>query len=279
MLSSTLVNSFRYGMTKIDTDLRGLQTGNAVVFRFIAPFEAQTNNNQRSTPTHNIVNDLSWLRGAHTFKAGTNLRWTRIPSTRDNNSWLNATVNPSWVAGQGTTYMPGGVNCTTPGCTGVPAVAGNFVAGYADAWLNSLGVLSQANLAANYDRQGNSLPVGQPVSREYASDEYEFYVQDSWRIRPNLTITAGVRYSLYSPPYEVNGLQVAPTVSMGEFFDAPRRRHAERRAIQPGSRSSRSTSPGRRTAARASTTGTRTTSLPGSRSRGRRTRRADSWAG
>ena len=217
-LSSTLVNSFRYGMTKIDTDLRGLQTGNAVVFRFIAPFEAQTNNNQRSTPTHNIVNDLSWLRGAHTFKTGTNLRWTRIPSTRDNNSWLNATVNPSWVAGQGTTYMPGGVNCTTPGCTGVPAVAANFVAGYADAWLNSLGVLSQANLAANYDRQGNSLPVGQPVSREYASDEYEFYVQDSWRIRTNLTITAGVRYSLYSPPYEVNGLQVAPTVSMGEFF-------------------------------------------------------------
>jgi hypothetical protein len=218
-LSSTLVNSFRYGMTRIDSDVVGLQADNAVVFRFIAPFEAQTNNNQRSTPTHNIVNDLSYLRGTHTFKAGTNLRWTRIPSTRDNNSWLNATVNPSWVAGQGTTYMPGGVNCTTPGCPGLPAVASNFTAGYADAWLNSLGVLSQANLAANYDREGNSLPVGQPIFREYASDEYEFYIQDSWRIRPNLTVTAGVRYSLYSPPYEVNGLQVAPTVSMGEWFN------------------------------------------------------------
>jgi hypothetical protein len=218
-LSSSLVNSFRYGMTRIDTDVKGLQTGNTITFRFIAPFEAQTTSAVRATPTHNIVNDLSYLRGAHTLKAGTNMRWTRIPSTRDNNSWLNATVNPSWVAGVGTTYLPGGANCPAAICTQVPAVASNFVAGFADAWLNSLAVLSQANLAANYDRAGNPLPVGQAVSREYASDEYEFYLQDSWRIRPNLTINAGVRYSLYSPPYEVNGVQVAPTVSMGEWFE------------------------------------------------------------
>ena len=32
-------------------------------------------------------------------------------------------------------------------------------------------------------------------------------------------MTAGVRYSLYSPPYETNGLQVAPSVSMGQWFD------------------------------------------------------------
>ena len=99
------------------------------------------------------------------------------------------------------------------------AVAGTFAAGYADAWLNVLGVLSQANLSANYDRDGNLLPVGQSVSRKYASDESEFYVQDSWRLGSSLTVTAGLRYALYAPPYEVNGLQVAPTVSMGEKFD------------------------------------------------------------
>ena len=27
------------------------------------------------------------------------------------------------------------------------------------------------------------------------------------------------RYSLYSPPWEINGLQVAPTVSLGQWFD------------------------------------------------------------
>jgi hypothetical protein len=219
-ISASLVNSFRYGMTKIDLDTVGRVSSNYTTFRFITSLDPITFTTERSTPTHNFVNDLSWLKGRHTVKTGANLRYTRIPSTRNSGSFLNATVNPSWVDGVGRTYMPGGANCTTPGCSQVPAVASTFAAGYADAWLNVIGVLSQANLVANYDREGNLLPVGEPVSRKYASDEYEFYVQDSWQIASNVTITAGLRYGLYSPPYEVNGLQVAPTVSMGEKFAA-----------------------------------------------------------
>ncbi len=218
-IGSSLVNSFRYGMTRIDSSTKGLLSGNAVTFRFIDPFDALTSSSARETPTHNIVNDLSWLRGSHTLKGGINLRWTRIPSTRDGGSWLSATVNPSWVSGVGQTFQPQGPECSTPGCSLYPAVAGTFRSGYADAWLNSLAVVSQANLRANYDKQGNLLPVGQPISRDYASNEYELYVQDSWRVRTNLTVTAGVRYGLYSPPYEVNGLQVAPTISMGQWFN------------------------------------------------------------
>ena len=114
--------------------------------------------------------------------------------------------------------MPGSSFCTVPGCS-LPAVATGFQAGYADAWLNILGVLSQATQRANYNKDGTPQAPGTAVTREIASDEYEWYVQDSWQLRPNLTVTAGVRYSLYSPPYETNGLQVAPTVSMGQWFD------------------------------------------------------------
>jgi hypothetical protein len=217
-ISSSLVNSFRYGMTRIDTGTIGTLNSNFVTFRFISSFDPYSSTTTRETPTHNIVNDLSWLKGNHTLKAGTNLRFTRIPSARNSGSFLSATVNPSWVAGIGRTYMPGGPNCSTPGCSQVPAVASGFAAGYADAWLNVLGVMSQANLRANYDREGNLLPVGEAIARNYATDEYEFYVQDSWRLAENFTVTAGLRYGLYSPPYEVNGLQVAPTVSMGEWF-------------------------------------------------------------
>jgi hypothetical protein len=218
-ISSSLVNSFRYGVTRIDNATAGPLNDNYVTFRFISSFNSIAGTSTRETPTHNIVNDLSWLKGRHTFKLGTNMRWTRIPSTRNSNSFLSTSINPSWVSGVGRTYMPGGANCTTPGCPLYPAVASTGQAGYADAWLNLLGVLSQANLTANYDRDGNPIPVGTPVARKYASDEYEFYVQDSWRVRDNLTVSAGVRYSLYSPPYEVNGMQVAPTTSMGQWFD------------------------------------------------------------
>lgn len=218
-LTTNIVNSFRYGMTAIDSGTVGRVSGNWVSFRFISDYDPITFNSTRETPTHNIVNDLSWLKGKHTIKTGANLRFTRIPSTRDSGSWLSTTINPSWVDGVGQTYMPGGANCPRPGCTAVPAVNSNFVAGYADAWLNIIAVLSQANMRANYDKQGNILPVGQAVSRKYASDEYEWYVQDTWRLRSNLTVTGGLRYSLFSPPYEANGLQVAPTISMGKWFN------------------------------------------------------------
>ena len=95
-------------------------------------------------------------------------------------------------------------------------------------------------------------------------------MQDAWQLRPNLTVTAGVRYSLYSPPYEVNGLQVAPTISMGAVVRPARAEHAAAAFRRTRARSSRSTSPARRTTSRASTRGTRTTSRRASRWRGRR---------
>ena len=220
VLSATLTNSFRYGFTTIDENNAGLTNSNYNTFRFITPYEGLGSSftDTRETPTQNFVNDLSWFKGRHTMKAGTNIRFTRVPKNRFQASYLSASVNPSWVAGIGRRNMPGSSFCTVPGCN-LPAVATGFQAGYADAWLNILGVLSQATQRANYNPDGTPQAPGTPVAREIASDEYEWYIQDAWQLRPNLTITAGLRYSLYSPPYEVNGYQVAPNISMGQWFD------------------------------------------------------------
>jgi hypothetical protein len=48
---------------------------------------------------------------------------------------------------------------------------------------------------------------------------YEFYGQDSWRVRPNVTLTYGLRWSLFPPPWEVNGLQASPTFNLGDQFN------------------------------------------------------------
>lgn len=220
VLSSNLMNSFRYGLTRIDEENAGATRANFNIFRFLAPVDGAgaTFTDLRATPTQNFVNDVTWLKGRHTFKGGTNLRFTRVPKERFQSAYLSATVNPSWVAGVGRRNMPGSAFCTVPGCN-LPAVATAGQAGYADAWLNILGVLSQATLRANYLPDGSLQEPGTPVAREIASDEYEFYLQDSWQVRTNLTLTAGLRYSLYSPPYEVNGFQVQPTISMGEWFN------------------------------------------------------------
>lgn len=225
--SPSFINSFRYGLTRIDDEREGVTKENYVTFRFIAPFDGAgdtgTFGSTRETPTHNFVNDMSWLKRAHNLKFGTNIRFTRIPRTGTSNSFNSVSINPSWVAGVGRNFMPGRATCTTPGCARVPAVAAGFAAGYADAWLNILGVLSQATRRANYTPTGDVLAVGAPVVRKYASDEYELYVQDSWQLHPTLTVTGGIRYSLMSPPWEVHGFQVAPTVNLGEWFEQRRR--------------------------------------------------------
>jgi hypothetical protein len=221
VLTQRLTNSFRYGMTRIDEANTGRTDGNYVTFRFIDPFDAagSTFTESREPDTHNFVNDLQWFKGSHNMKFGTNIRFSRVPKERFQSAYLSASVNPSWVAGIGRRNMPGSSFCTVARCAELPPVASAGQAGYADAWLNILGVLSQSTQRANYLADGTPQAPGTPVARTIASDEYEWYVQDSWQLRPNLTLTAGVRYSLLSPPYEANGLQVAPSISMGEWFN------------------------------------------------------------
>ena len=47
----------------------------------------------------------------------------------------------------------------------------------------------------------------------FRSWEYEGYAQDSFRWKRNLTVTYGLRYSLFGSPYEINGTQVVPQTS------------------------------------------------------------------
>ena len=123
------------------------------------------------------------------------------------------------------------------------------------------------------------LPVGDAGAAAYASDEYEFYVQDSWKVGSSLTVTAGLRYSLFSPPWEVNGLQVAPNVDLGTLFAQRSANMLAGIARQHAAARCTSIWRARRTASPATTSGTRTTSRRVSRWRGRRTPTAASAAG
>ena len=224
VFGSNLVNTFRYGYTLIKEDTIGLQTESRNSFRFIDDFEALTSTNGREPATHNIVNDFNWIKGSHSMKFGTNIRYTRIPRYTNANSFNGGLANGSWVDGVGRNYMPG-APCPPPsdvGCDALPAVASGGQAVYADTQMNLLGILSQASASYNYDKDGTVIPEGVATSRNFASDEYEFYAQDSWKLGSQLTLTAGVRYSVFSPPYETTGLQVQPTVNLGEWFEQRR---------------------------------------------------------
>jgi hypothetical protein len=219
VIGSNMVNTFRYGMTTIKEGIIGLQQSSQVSFRNIDNFDALTATSTRDIPTHSFVNDLSWVKGSHTLKFGANIRFSRIGTSNNVNSFHIPNANGSWVDGVGTNYMPGR-DCDA--CGLFPAVSDGGVSSFGDTFIPLLGIISETTAYYNYAVDGSVLPVGAPVSRRFATNEYEFYAQDSWKVGQDLTFTAGLRYSLFSPPWETNGQQVAPDIKLGDWLEIRR---------------------------------------------------------
>lgn len=233
VLRPDLVNNLRYGYTRQSFGEIGNQTKQMILFRALNDNEgannselAITHDNEFQVPVHNIVDDISWVKGRHTLQFGGNMSILRNPQANNINSFTSASDNPSWLdtGAMANTGAPGhfdpACSTTSGGCGGAayPAVDSGFGNNY-DYPLGALiGMVTQVNARYNFTHTGSTLSDGTPVSRRFGADTWEMYGQDSWKIKPNLTLTFGLRYTLASPPWETNGLQVAPSVSLSDWF-------------------------------------------------------------
>src|SRR4051794_9216588 len=228
-LSNTLLNTFRWGYTRQSLGTLGNNDNQPFIF-----FRTLNNNESgdgsdlavaRSSnfqlPIHNFIDDLSWSRGKHTLQFGANIGFARQAQASFVNSFSQGVTNASWldVGGMATT---GQKDHMDPGAWGFPGVSDDFAQGYDYPLAALLGMVTEVDAQYNFQRSGAALSEGDAVKRRFAQNYYEFYGQDTWKVRPNLTVTFGLRYSLFSPPWETNGLQVAPTISLSDWFNQRR---------------------------------------------------------
>ena len=215
-LSNTLVNRFTYGLTRAAFTRNGDQTGNQVSFRFIfAP--GVTTALSRTTPVHNFVDDVTWVRGNHTLQFGGNVRLIKNSRVSFANAFDSLTTNPSGYAASAAVLTSAGADAS--GAAIFSNVAGSSLTPLRNALSAVIGRFSQYTANLNYDQSGKILPGGSSADRTFATQEYEVYWQDQWRLRSNLTLTYGLRWGTSTPVYEVNGFQVQPTTSLGEYFE------------------------------------------------------------
>jgi hypothetical protein len=215
-MTNSLVNRFTYGLTRAAFTRQGDQVGNNQQFRFIFN-PAVTTALTRVTPVHNFVDDVTYITGNHTLQFGGNVRLIRNKRESFAAAFDTLTTNPSGYAASSAVLTSAGADAS--GAAIFPDVAGNSLTPLRNILSAVIGRWSQYTANFNYDQSGSLLPAGSSADRTFATEEYEAYWQDQWRMRSNLTLTYGVRWSTSTPVYEVNGFQVQPTTSLGGYFE------------------------------------------------------------
>ncbi len=211
-ISNNLVNNFRYGQTRDAFSTQGDSGVNAITFRFIYEPLLFSRTLNRVTPVQNFTDDLSWTKGTHTLQFGTNIRLVRNQRQSFANSFDNAVTNPSF-------YPGGGTSITSPILAAGFNIAGSDITPVQNAVTALVGRFSQFSANFIFNKDGSLLSAGSPSARTFATEEYDVYAQDSWRIRPNLTVTYGLRYGISTPVYEKFGFEVKPSIGLGEYFN------------------------------------------------------------
>jgi hypothetical protein len=225
VLTSTLANSFRWGYTRQSFGIIG--STNQPWNQFLGLDQGIVYSHNFRVGTHNLLDDVSWTKRNHTLQFGASIGIARDPRTtylHSSSLGLGTTnwTSPIGFAGTTSTLDPMNAaahpNLSVPGSAPGTAPEPLNATQYDRPLLSLYGMISDVVANYNLDRDGNVLPQGAPVNRNYGLNWYEFYGQDTWRIKPNFTLTYGLRWSLFPPPWETNGLQTAPTFGLGTQF-------------------------------------------------------------
>ena len=232
-VTSNLVNNLRYGFIRQSFASTGVGQGAYVSFRGFDLPEDNTQTSQTLTPTHNIVDDLTWGKGKHTMQFGANYRTYNYQNSTNGNSFGSATSNAFWLANGGISGYGGSLD---PASFGYPAVNDNT--DYDFAAVADVGIVAQQNASFNYKlsadgKSGTLLGQGSLVQRSFRANEFEYYVEDTFRPSPSVTLTAGLRHTILQTPYETNGQQVQPTISLHDWFRTRAQQAAVGNSLQP----------------------------------------------
>ncbi|MDP9170022.1 MAG: Plug and carboxypeptidase regulatory-like domain-containing protein [Acidobacteriota bacterium] len=146
--------------------------------------------NQRVVSTWQLVDNFSWSRGPHNFKFGANLRRVREEDQRGSVAGLNATEEINFSTG---------INTVDPTAFGIPTDVNTafdrpIFQTNINYLLGRVGQI-QRGFVANGNQWAKST-----FQFDTRYPELEFYGQDSWKVRPNLTIDAGLRWEIRLAP-------------------------------------------------------------------------------
>lgn len=210
--TNTLVNNFVFGWNKIyaNFNCNGLAALNSVVpvdqfgngwdvnmdpFTSFGCLDLVSAGQWRKTGTTSYSDTLTWVKGSHTTKFGFDFRNIGEQGPNSFFSRRQVTVTP---------LLDFGLSVVQ----GVP----NDSVALEDAAAAYYGFVSRDFAGEFFDKSGNRISTD---NKHFRQHEYDWFAQDEWKVKRNLTLTLGLRYQLDGVPYEENAnmsnLLVPPT--------------------------------------------------------------------
>jgi hypothetical protein len=212
VLRSDLIAVTRYGFTRQGIESTGVRDRALVTFRNMSSLVPTSTGAVRLVPTHTFSQDLTWIRGGHSYQFGFVTRQLGITRHSRENSYSGANVDSTDMQDRGFYENEA-----------LPDLNPTFAGPFGDAITTLLGVVTSGEARYNFDISRNLLPEGAPITRSFEAGEYELYVQDTWRVNRELNLVVGLRWSLMPPFREASGQQITAVPQLQDFF--------ERRAI------------------------------------------------
>ena len=214
-IHNNLTSQFKYGLTRQAYSQQGDTDTNYNYLRLVFVQTAGSRTISRNIPVHNFVEDLSWVKGNHTFAFGGSVYLINSGSVNFGSAYDTAYANPS---GYKTNQIYSSVNNYLQQKYGY-TVAGSSKSSLENAITALVGRYNNYTANFTFDQKGTLLAAGVPKVRNFKTQGYEGYFQDTWKMKSNLTLTAGLRYSLWRPVYETHGFEAQPELSLTDIFN------------------------------------------------------------
>ena len=216
-LTPNMVNEVRLGGTggatlfspDLDPKMYSAAVGNMngysiaiSAFKSISNPSPSSTNSAREGSTRVVEDTLSYIRGSHSISTG--FAFTQA------NVWLrNGTLAPAITLG----IASGDTADSMFNTTNFPGASSTEL-GYArNLYAVLTGRVTNITYTARIGEDGTQYVVNGTSMAKGRLPDIGFFVQDSWRWKPNFTINAGLRYALQKPFYALNNSYSTATLN------------------------------------------------------------------